>query len=69
MNRTYSIKLKCGCMIAELDTDGWDGVMFCGAENFTNTDLRRPNRRIQFELHEDCWLEYVNNRKNKWVEK
>ncbi|MCK9320323.1 hypothetical protein [Methanoculleus sp.] len=56
-------------MIAELDTDGWEGVMFCGAENFTNTDLRRPNRRIQFELHEDCWLEYVNNRKNKWVEK
>jgi len=60
MSRTYSKELKCGCLIAEMDIDGWDGVLPCYAEY---GDMSKPEDKKAFRLCKKCWKEY--NKKKK----
>jgi hypothetical protein len=65
MSRTFSNILKCGCMIAENDTDGWEGLMPCYA------DYKEPKTKAEkkaLALHNKCCKEYhekINNLKQK----
>lgn len=67
MSRTYSHILKCGCIVAEMDTDGWEGLLPCSVEYYTQHDLDDPVKEQKYLLHERCWREHerVYNEKRK----
>jgi hypothetical protein len=59
MSRTFSTQLKCGCLIAENDTDGWEGLSPCYA------DYIEPKTKAEikaYKLHNKCWKEYNKKR-------
>ena len=55
-SRTFSIELKCGCLVAEKETDGWEGMIPCYAEY---GDMTKEEDRKALELHNKCWKEYL----------
>lgn len=64
MSRTFSTRLKCGCLIAEMDTDGWEGLMTCGIDYYTNGEiaLNKDLKKLK-KLHDECWEKYLKERK------
>ena len=61
MAMSYSIELACGCLIAEIETDGWEGCLDCGADYYTDKDLKKPHLKEHKDLHDKCWKEYIDD--------
>lgn len=64
MSRTYSIELKCGCLIATIETDGWEGLEPCVIEYCTPGEIA-VNKKLkeQKRLHDECWNKYIEETK------
>lgn len=65
MSRTYSKILDCGCWIAEIETDGWEGCADCCADWYDEEDLKIEKNRKHKELHDKCWKEYLEKQKDE----
>lgn len=59
MSRTFSIELECGCVIADMEQDGWEGIAGCCAEY---GDMKKKKDRKHLELHEKCVKEYFKKK-------
>jgi len=55
MSRTFSVKLACGCLCANMESDGWCGLMPCYAEE---GDMANKKDRTALALHKKCMKEY-----------
>ena len=59
-SRIFSIELKCGCLVAEKETDGWEGMIPCYAEY---GDMKKRKDREALELHDKCMKEYFEKKR------
>jgi hypothetical protein len=64
MSRSFSNVLECGCLIAEMDTDGWEGLEPCGIEYYTDGEIALDKKlKERKKLHDKCWEKYLKERK------
>jgi hypothetical protein len=65
MSRSFSTELECGCLIAEMDTDGWEGLSDCGIDYYTDGEIAVDKKlKARKKLHDECWEKYLKERKN-----
>lgn len=62
MSRTFSRRLGCGCWVAEMESDGWEGCIECAADWFTEEDLKDEYNKKLKELHDKCWKDYLEEK-------
>lgn len=69
MSRTFSTELECGCLIAETNTDGWEGLSECFADWYDEEDLKDEKNRKHKELHDRCWEKYRKESNENGIER
>lgn len=60
MIRTFSKILNCGCLIASLEEDGWEGLIDCGIDYYTDGEIAIDKKlKARKKLHDECWDKYL----------